>query len=731
MRKQTRRLTLVLALAITLAYIPVTHTVSAESGEEPFLVANEADLGRVGSETGEGGWTLSARYRQTAHITLTSPHKPIGTEETPFDGSYDGGGYTISEMTAGEPGSSYQGLFGVIGVGGAVENVGLAGARVIGINCVGGIAGSNYGTVRNCYVTGSVEGESDAGRMVGGYSIGGVAGYNEGELADCYAACGVAGLNRAGGVAGRNGGTVKNCVALNPYVAAGDTAASAGRVAGAQTVGDTLEGNYALKSITVTADGPYTAKSDPFGKDGGDIAEADAVNGDWWIGTAGWDFENVWDIRDGYPELRPGPESGGEDDSGDGGGEDGNGDPGGPDDGGGGPDLPGPGEDSAAPVITARDCKTGWARAGFSGKTEPPKVEAVFDLVAETVTCAFDGTPFAGYAVNGKWARYKAASFQKALMSLLNSGGILTVASQMDKNGKSPYKGAGGEPPAYTVEFPKVEARPKGPKLGVYYGPDGGADGYPGSWGLSENGKKALALNGYVYAELPGGVKKPGEGTEWATFGEEGIKVKETGAGEKQDKTVYYIKKAAAVEGTGAAARYIPAGKMFKVTALSTAKAPKLKADYKKEMLRGKAGIYISNVSFTAKGFGISGNLDRGDCSGYAYTPPTGKKPASQKQPVLLAPRAAAPSGFPGSVDAEKGKVTLWPEYEAFDPVKAKWGQWPKFVKPGGVIQVRAKNTAKQQKNGVSTGEAAGFAAPFAVTAEGGKISAVRPAPAG
>jgi hypothetical protein len=81
---------------------------------DPYLVATAEHLNQVRNH-------LAAHFRQTADIDLgTAPWnkdkgwRPIGasTSGSPFTGTFDGGGFTISGLTINRPATGYQGLFG-------------------------------------------------------------------------------------------------------------------------------------------------------------------------------------------------------------------------------------------------------------------------------------------------------------------------------------------------------------------------------------------------------------------------------------------------------------------------------------------------------------------------------------------------------------------------------------------------------------------------------------------
>ena len=81
--------------------------------ENPYLVQNAADLCRMAALVNGGDTAYaSACYRQTAPLVLTE-HTPIGSEEFPFCGSYDGCGFPIVfETVPTFSDGSYVGFFG-------------------------------------------------------------------------------------------------------------------------------------------------------------------------------------------------------------------------------------------------------------------------------------------------------------------------------------------------------------------------------------------------------------------------------------------------------------------------------------------------------------------------------------------------------------------------------------------------------------------------------------------
>jgi len=127
-----------------------------------------------------------------------SGFNPIdNTSAEVFTGNFDGNGHEISNLRINRPDQDNIGVFGVIGDGAVIENVGLTNVTVVGGNTVGGLVGTNsFGdeTISNSYVTGEVTGKTDVGGLVGSIGIG--------TIEDSYSTADVTGETQVGGLAG-------------------------------------------------------------------------------------------------------------------------------------------------------------------------------------------------------------------------------------------------------------------------------------------------------------------------------------------------------------------------------------------------------------------------------------------------------------------------------------------------------------------------------------------------
>ena len=145
---------------------------------------------------------LSDTIDLTANINLGgSSWTPLGngsSSSNDFTGTFDGNGHTVSGYTITATNSNGTGFIGVLGSGGKVENLGVAGTVNGGsYNYVGGVVGGNIsGQVVASYNTGSVSGD---------YYVGGVVGYNHGGTVESsYNTGSVRGNCTIGGVVGSN-----------------------------------------------------------------------------------------------------------------------------------------------------------------------------------------------------------------------------------------------------------------------------------------------------------------------------------------------------------------------------------------------------------------------------------------------------------------------------------------------------------------------------------------------
>src|ERR1035437_2602004 len=99
----------------------MSDTATSSSGKY-YKLTNDIDASETAS------WNDSG-----TDLTVLEGFWPIGAADTvPFTGIFDGGGHKISGLTINRASGDTLGLFGEIGSGGTVKNLGLEGGAVTG-----------------------------------------------------------------------------------------------------------------------------------------------------------------------------------------------------------------------------------------------------------------------------------------------------------------------------------------------------------------------------------------------------------------------------------------------------------------------------------------------------------------------------------------------------------------------------------------------------------------------
>ena len=133
---------------------------------------------------------------------------PIGTNyDNSYKGTFDGGGHSITGLTV-TTYDKYAGLFGWLNSAGTVKNVVMEGVQITNNHSsgfAGGVVGNSWGTIENCSVSGSVNGEVYVGGVVGKQTSGSMTG--------CSSSATVKGTVNVGGVAGESWGSMTACYA--------------------------------------------------------------------------------------------------------------------------------------------------------------------------------------------------------------------------------------------------------------------------------------------------------------------------------------------------------------------------------------------------------------------------------------------------------------------------------------------------------------------------------------
>jgi hypothetical protein len=203
--------------------------------------------------------------------------EPIGTDSAYFTGTFDGNRHVISGLSINRVAFN-QGLFGAIGEDGTVMDLGVLGS-ITAFSNLGGLAGTNLGSIGNSYASVIVAGAEKTGGLVGldgsnasiigSYatgnvsggrnSAGGLAGSNYGIINASYATgtiSGTAGYRYVGGLVGHNNaGTINDCHADGNVNGGGNSSPFIGGLVGYSSNG-VITSSYAEGAVNGGAECP-------------------------------------------------------------------------------------------------------------------------------------------------------------------------------------------------------------------------------------------------------------------------------------------------------------------------------------------------------------------------------------------------------------------------------------------------------------------------------------------
>ena len=218
-----------------------------------YFVTNVTGLIAWADHVRAGHWDTNCTLEEEANIDLkdTGNWEPIGTVQTPYTGTFNGNGKTITGLTI-DSSSRYVGMFGYLK--GEVTKLTLASVSITSswsdktYAAVGAVAGyiTSSSTINGCSVSGSIT-------INGANSnAGGLAGQNYGSISNCWVngltIKGPSSNGRLGGVVGSNSKTIEDCHVENLIITDG---ANAGGVVGYNTSTSTLTG-CSVKGSSVT-----------------------------------------------------------------------------------------------------------------------------------------------------------------------------------------------------------------------------------------------------------------------------------------------------------------------------------------------------------------------------------------------------------------------------------------------------------------------------------------------
>lgn len=286
--------------------------------QDPYQISTAQQLKNISK-------ALNAHFILTSDITLNEEENgsgwdPIGKQETPFTGTFDGQGHSIKNIWMKRPTTNGVGLFGYIaratitGVCLETSDIGINGGQGVGGICgnasnpsiiskcsisgllngndnVGGICGegntnSHYSihtTISECYSKGSIKSDGDVAGILG------YANSNYFDISNCYSVASISGKYCSG--IRRYSGTVTKCYYAGKAILQSD------------------EWGYYYGYFN--CDGSYTYfDKNIIVAERVDNASLNNARTTAQLMTQsnyeGWDFTNIWKITEGrtYPTLR-------------------------------------------------------------------------------------------------------------------------------------------------------------------------------------------------------------------------------------------------------------------------------------------------------------------------------------------------------------------------------------------------------------------------------------------
>lgn len=244
----------------------------AGTADDPYLVKTPLQLHSIRFFSG-------AHFIQVVDISLSQygsgeGWRPIGTPADPFNGSYNGQGYSINGLVINREDSNYIGLFGYVAESGVLKNIRLTGVNISGGRAVGGLSGFNRGEISYCHVSGTISGDSDVGGLAGTSggiihqcstsgevngeraNIGGMIGVNTGNLSNSFSTSIISGRNRVGGLVGDNKAYIERAYATGTVDSSGP---GAGGLVGRNDDGSTIIKSLATGNVSSSQDGNSAA----------------------------------------------------------------------------------------------------------------------------------------------------------------------------------------------------------------------------------------------------------------------------------------------------------------------------------------------------------------------------------------------------------------------------------------------------------------------------------------
>lgn len=262
-----------------------------------YVLTADIDMGPLMEKIGQAiakasggeaeGWMppISANKDETA-----------GKTDGWFKGKIDGQYHTISNLRICRSEEKYAALVGYLGdetfASPSIRNLGLMDVTIEGKKTCGAFAGVSYGTIENCFATGSIKAKETTGGLVGKC---------EGPVRNCLSYMKVKAKELTGGLIGsiETGGAVENCyVGGSLTVSNGDGPVSGGGVAGAFAAAEFLKNTVSVVKKVEGEEGAALSGNQPEKHPNRAIfqsANAKVLQSrDQYEKELKWNFKNTW-----------------------------------------------------------------------------------------------------------------------------------------------------------------------------------------------------------------------------------------------------------------------------------------------------------------------------------------------------------------------------------------------------------------------------------------------------
>ena len=195
--------------------ISISKVDSFESGKT-YSISSAKELKRLADIVNDGNTGEGSTFVLTADIDLSEYSSgegwtPIGNYgvdiNLTFNGTFNGNGHIISNLTINRPTADYQGLFGYA-TAGSVSNLGINSVNIVANSHVG-VLGGFIARAINCFVEGNIKAYA---------FLGGLSGVSS-SIENCYSNCNIDGRYSTGGLVGELQGSIYNSFVLGDVFA--------------------------------------------------------------------------------------------------------------------------------------------------------------------------------------------------------------------------------------------------------------------------------------------------------------------------------------------------------------------------------------------------------------------------------------------------------------------------------------------------------------------------------